>query len=213
MDITHFFFLKSITRYMELSVSVWFGLGVSCCVSVMHLVTTFTIYNEIQVVLYFWQKKKQLPKDSVSHSHMLTQQQKAIAEVTKQTGVHTKLNVLALKMSEFIYLTIHSQLREPQKPQKLYNNQSTKLPLSLSLSLFSAVLSGLLSGSESQNCFLSLPLCSPTKENSIPFSLCLSFCSHCVLPQLRKKTKERLETSVRDQAHSFFFFLQGFFNR
>ena len=162
-------------------------------------------------------KKKQLPKDSVSHSHMLTQQQKAIAEVTKQTGVHTKLNVLALKMSEFIYLTIHSQLREPQKPQKLYNNQSTKLPLSLSLSLslslFSAVLSGLLSGSESQNCFLSLPLCSPTKENSIPFSLCLSFCSHCVLPQLRKKTKERLETSVRDQAHSFFFFLQGFFNR
>ena len=80
-------------------------------------------------------KKKQLPKDSVSHSHMLTQQQKAIAEVTKQTGVHTKLNVLALKMSEFIYLTIHSQLREPQKPQKLYNNQSTKLPLSLSLSL------------------------------------------------------------------------------
>ena len=182
----------------------------------MHLVTTFTIYNEIQVVLYFWQKKKQLPKDSVSHSHMLTQQQKAIAEVTKQTGVHTKLNVLALKMSEFIYLTIHSQLREPQKPQKLYNNQSTKLPLSLSLSLslFSAVLSGLLSGSESQNCFLSLPLCSPTKENSIPFSLCLSFCSHCVLPQLRKKTKERLETSVRDQAHSFFFFfLQGFFNR
>ena len=155
-------------------------------------------------------KKKQLPKDSVSHSHMLTQQQKAIAEVTKQTGVHTKLNVLALKMSEFIYLTIHSQLREPQKPQKLYNNQSTKLPLSLSLSLFSAVLSGLLSGSESQNCFLSLPLCSPTKENSIPFSLCLSFCSHCVLPQLRKKTKERLETSVRDQAHSFFFFSKAF---
>lgn len=90
------------------------------------------------------------------------------------------------------------------------NSTITKVPNFLSLSLFSAVLSGLLSGSESQNCFLSLPLCSPTKENSIPFSLCLSFCSHCVLPQLRKKTKERLETSVRDQAHSFFFFSKAF---
>ena len=148
----------------------------------MRLVTIFTIYNEIQVVLYFWQKKKkkQLPKDSVSHSHMLTQQQKAIAEVTKQTGVHTKLNVLALKMSEFIYLTIHSQLREPQKPQKLYNNQSTKLPLSLSLSLSSRLSSLVfLAGPKAKTVFFLSHFALPRRKTR-SLSLCVSHFVHIV---------------------------------
>ena len=152
-----------------------------------------------------------MPKDSVSHSHMLTQQQKAIAEVTKQTGVHTKLNVLALKMSEFIYLTIHSQLREPQKPQKLYNNQSTKLPLSLSLSLSSRLSSLVfLAGPKAKTVFFLSHFALPRRKTR-SLSLCVSHFVHIVCyHNWEKKLRRDLRLLWGTRLIPFFFFSKAF---
>ena len=129
-------------------------------------------------------KKKQLPKDSVSHSDMLTHGNKRQLQKWPNRCTHKTQCVGSwhCKMSESIYLTIHSQLREPQKPQKLYNNHSTKLPLSLSLFLsLSSRLSSLVSiaGPKAKTVFFLSHFALPRRKTR-SLSFCVSLFVHIV---------------------------------
>ena len=160
-------------------------------------------------------KKKQLPKDSVSHSHMLTHSNKRQLQKWPNRCTHKTQCVGSwhCKMSESIYLTIHSQLREPQKPQKLYNNHSTKLPLSLSLFLsLSSRLSSLVSiaGPKAKTVFFLSHFALPRRKTR-SLSLCVSHFVHIVCyHNWEKKLRRDLRLLWGTRLIPFFFFSKAF---
>ena len=174
----------------------------------MHLVTTFTIYNEIQVVLYFWQKKKKNNcQRTVSHIVTCLHSNKRQSQKWPNKQVYTR-NSMCWHWKWASSSTL-PYTRNYVNHKNRKNSTITKVPNSLSLSLsLSSRLSSLvfLAGPKAKTVFFLSHFALPRRKTR-SLSLCVSHFVHIVCyHNWEKKTKERLETSVRDQAHSFFFF-------
>ena len=179
----------------------------------MHLVTTFTIYNEIQVVLYFWQKKKKKNNCQRTVSLIVTclHSNKRQSQKWPNKQVYTR-NSMCWHWKWASSSTL-PYTRNYVNHKNRKNSTITKVPNSLSLSLsLSSRLSSLvfLAGPKAKTVFFLSHFALPRRKTR-SLSLCVSHFVHIVCyHNWEKKLRRDLRLLWGTRLIPFFFFSKAF---